>query len=282
MPTQLNHAILRATPDPRRGETVNIGIVIFLPDRADIRILPELRKLKALDPNIALDDIYQYPETINTVLSWAKTDEQRHQLLDGMGFVSASAMGYFTLHDPVTYEQQVEDILRDLVQPPTRQQRRTAPTTRIIRTLKEAFIREGVYGHTPDDIDQHRVVHNYPIAADERLFADFALKNGRWHITETIDLRGKPDTIRGDKYKQAAVKAITLERATKRLQDCLPMVVYAADDAALEQADYHLNLLSDSAERLFNILDPAELADYIDHIARAAGAGLQLDRKPPH
>ena len=40
-------AILKAIPDPKRGERVNVGIVVFKPDGSDIRI-PEVGKLRAL------------------------------------------------------------------------------------------------------------------------------------------------------------------------------------------------------------------------------------------
>ena len=36
-------AVLRATPDPRKGEVINVGIVVFHPETTDIRIAPSLK-----------------------------------------------------------------------------------------------------------------------------------------------------------------------------------------------------------------------------------------------
>ncbi len=56
-------AILKATPDPRRGERVNVGIVVFKPDGLDIRI-PEVGKLRALHDG----DWSDYLEHVRTQL----------------------------------------------------------------------------------------------------------------------------------------------------------------------------------------------------------------------
>ena len=47
MALSFKFSILQAAPDPRRGERVNVGLVVFLKDKVDFR-MPELRKLRAL------------------------------------------------------------------------------------------------------------------------------------------------------------------------------------------------------------------------------------------
>src|SRR3546814_4918881 len=41
------YTILQAVPDPRRGECVNVGVAVFLPDRVDVRF-SDLAKVKAI------------------------------------------------------------------------------------------------------------------------------------------------------------------------------------------------------------------------------------------
>lgn len=45
-------AVLRVQPDRMRGESMNIGLVVFLPDRVMARIETDLTRLRALDPNL--------------------------------------------------------------------------------------------------------------------------------------------------------------------------------------------------------------------------------------
>ena len=48
-----NYSILTAIPDARRGERVNVGIVVFLAERLDIRF-SDIAKLRALTGMIGI------------------------------------------------------------------------------------------------------------------------------------------------------------------------------------------------------------------------------------
>lgn len=262
------YSIIRLSPDPLRGEIVNIGIIVFRPGALDIRLIENFSKVKILNPDIDTASIIEHQNAIAKAIGELDADTAI-SVVNGMNTVQLSPPGTFIADTEKTYEKRIESIMKDLVIPRVKKARPRHTT--MISKLKNDFRRMKLLGTNPEDIKRHRVVANYPIAADEKLYADFALKNGQWHITETLDLRGKPDTIKGDKYKQAAVRAITLERAAKRLQDCVPIIIYAADEIALELANYHINLLTDSAEMAFNYLDNNDMARYFQYISTAAG-----------
>jgi len=97
------------------------------------------------------------------------------------------------------------------------------------------------------------------------------MRNGKWHVIETLDLRTKPETIRNDKFKQAAVSAVTLDQANELLKECIPIVIIAADDDAMELATSHLNLLGNYADAIYNLLDEEDRATCIERLKSAAG-----------
>ena len=266
------YAVLRLTPDPTRGERVNIGIAVFLPDRVDVRLAPSLLKVRALDGRVELDRLYELPSLVEKWTAADQTTEARHQALLALGLVETTQRGWFRPGPDADYERQVARLMATMVTPPPRPRRRDLPDTGLERALKEHFARRQLLGQQIEDIDRHRIIHRYPVALDENLYADFAIKNGAWQVTATLDLRAKPEAIRTEKFKQAAVKAVTLDRATRRLKGCTPLVVYAAEPAAIELTQHHINLLSEYAERVYNFLDPEDARAYLGRMEQAAGA----------
>lgn len=266
------YAVLRLTPDPTRGERVNIGIAVFLPDRVDVRLAPSLLKVRALDGRVELDRLYELPGLVEKWTAADQTTEARHQALLALGLVESTQRGWFRPGPDANYESQIARLMATMVTPPARPRRRDLGSTRLEKALKQHFARRQLLGQEIEDIDRHRIIHRYPVALDENLYADFAIKNGAWHVTATLDLRAKPETIRTEKFKQAAVKAVTLDRAARRLPGCTPLVVYAAEPAAIELTQHHLNLLSEYAERVYNFLDPEDARAYLGRMEQAAGA----------
>ena len=110
-----HYAILRIVPNPARGERVNVGIVVFLEDRMDIHISSSLHKVRAIDPRIDIDRIFELPEVLNNVVSPDATVEQRHRLLRSFGITELTELGWFQIERPEDYGYQVEKIMNDLV-----------------------------------------------------------------------------------------------------------------------------------------------------------------------
>lgn len=263
-------SILRATPDLRRGETVNIGIVVFLPDRLDVRLLPNLHKVRAIDPRVDIARLEALPEELDAICRHAGEAEHRHALLTGLGTIAVSDLGYIKcLADD--YEHEITAVERDLITPPSRQ-RQPSSGSRLVRTMKTQFGHMHLLAAKAGDIDQHKVVAHFPVAAEQNLYADFMIRNSQWHITETLDLRVKPESVRTAKFKQACEKAVTLDQACNHLDGKVsPVVVIAADDETLEIAQQHINLLSNYTDRIYNYLDADERAAYFERIQTAAG-----------
>lgn len=267
-----HYAILRVVPDPTRGERVNVGIVVFLEDRMDIRISPSLHKVRVLDPRVDIDNLYNLPATLNEAVAPDSSVEERHRFLRSIGLVELTELGWFRVDQHDDYEKQIERIINNVVKTPSRPRTNIPRATRLETSVKNMFKARGLLGKSLSDIENHQVVYKYPVDLDENLYADFALRNGHWHITETLDLRGDAKKKKTDKLKLTALKAITLDRAMKKLEGTpVPLVVYAADADAEDAISPHINLISDYTERAYNFLDPKDLSDYFDRMIRVAG-----------
>ncbi len=270
MDATYEYALIRVVPDRRRGEWANVGVCVFLRDRLDIRIHPNTSKLRVLAPSLDLGFLQHLPQLWSRIAEGDAPAQERHALLKGLPLAHASPLGAF-IAPPERYEVEVESILRDLVIPPPAPVR-ALREPRLITSLKHQFIRSKLYSPDPKDIERHCVVQNYPIEAGAGLYADFALQNGALRITETIDFRVNPDTLRSAKHGQAAIKAITLNKAAQLHRRCVPSVVYAVNPEHQDLVQPSLNLLAGYAERLYDATNRNDMADYMEMMQAAARA----------
>lgn len=280
MGATFEYSLIRALPDRRRGEWVNIGMLVYLPDSLDIRLLDNLSKLRILHPTLDAAMIMDIRQTWDYFCKGIESAAERQALLGRMPFVHASPTATFAC-DVRDYERHVLAIMRDLVIPPP-QPRQQPQESRLQTTLKSMFKQARILGHQASDIERHLVVPNFPIDANAGICADFALRNGKLRITETIDFRVGTSQIRQKKRAEAGLKAVSLNMAARRFGDagCVPSVVYAASTETLDMIQPSLNLLGDYAERLYDLGNQNDCAAYLQMMQTAAGSGIALDAAP--
>ena len=257
-----NYAILTAVPDARRGERVNVGLVVFLPERLDVRF-SDLTKLRAITGR----DWTGYAEEAKERLSGIfvpnlKPHEFNRCVEDLEPVIKPTDTGWFSLDQTNGYEERVDEILRALVIRP-----RAKPTkspSRINAEISKEFRRVKILAKPTDTIDDHKVVRDFLVPSDEGLYADFVLKNGAYHVTATLDLRRKNVHI-----KEAALKAIVLDRAKAVLaSDTHRLGVYAATPET-DQFKPHIHVLRSYTDELYNWSDADDRQRYFHHIYRA-------------
>lgn len=267
MDDTFSYSLIRIIPDRRRGEWVNVGVVVYLADRLDIRLLDNLSKLRVIAPTFDTSFLKQLPATWERMCETLHTVQGRQELLSHMPLAHASPLAEFVADDG-TYEDQIAAIMRDLVTPPSRPQREHR--SRLETRLKRDFSRSKLLGHEAGDINRHLVVNRYPIDPAAQLYADFALRNGTMRLTETIDFRVKRENLH-TRRGLAALKAITLAKADELFKgSCVPSVVYAASPETLDVIQPSLNLLGDYADRLYDADNPADMAAYMQMMQAAA------------
>ena len=274
MAHSFEYCILQVILDRRRGEKVNVGLVVFSDERVDVRIWPSLHKVHALDANFDLDQIFRLPEILPKWVQSAETNAQKHKLLKDLGIVSVTELGVFEC-EAHKYDWFVSDILNSLVRPPSAF-RRTKTYGHLQTALKEVFRGHEVMGEEMADIEKHLVVAHYPISESENLFADFAFKNGVFHVTETINYRVKSGLFT-DKFEETGLKAIKLVKARENLgRNTKRYVVYSADAKTEKALTAHINLLSGYADEIYNLNSRDDKQGYFSRILNLAGVNGSL------
>jgi hypothetical protein len=263
-------SIIRLIPDPVRAESINVGLVVCNEFGLDIRILQNARKLKAVTSLVKLESLNEFANEIEWIYSLTQDFDSLSKVL--CGSLQLSAPGAFALKNPADYDNKIDSLMKLYVNP-SFASNRAPQNKRIITELKEIFGNAGILGRDINDINNHRVVSNYPISEDEGIYAELLLKNGAYHLTETLDLRN--DSLK-QKMGDSALKAITITKAKEALLGKVKsFVVYAAKTARDDKLGVpQLNLVEGYADNIFNIHSADDMAKYFDHMYTAAGKSI--------
>lgn len=270
MRRRYDYSLLRLIPDASRGEVVNIGVVVFGEAGVDVRITPNLNKARALSAWVNPEHLRSLPRAIPTALD--KLNSLAMQLFALQGLFSPVTVdgldGSFFADHTDEYEAQVETTLAAYVtpEPKTRRVGRTG-TGRLYFDLRTWFARNQLLGRNTEEIREHKIVTHYPVNASAGIYAEFALKNGVYRITETIDFRVKD--VGSHKANEAAAKAMTLIEARSALgNDTERYAIVAANEYSKVQAQ--INLLGRHANHVLMRDSAEDMAFYAHAIAKAA------------
>jgi len=268
------YAVVRAVPDPRKGEVINIGVVVFHSETVDVRIAPSLNKLIMLDGSIDLDEIRHLPQVLAEWTARFDSVQEKHDAIQAFGIVTLSDLGTFRETPTLTYEDQVATLMKTLVLPRGREQSDGKSTNRISTRLREIFRKKDVLGKDEDDIRRHLVVPNFPIDRGENLYAEFALRNGAYWFTETVDFRA-PSKRLIDNTRDASLAAIKLVKARSKFRkDIKATVIFGTASDAVAAGP--LTLLKDYADELVNIADRRAMARYTQRILELTGSNREI------
>jgi hypothetical protein len=270
------YALIKYMPDPKRGEIVNVGLVVFNDSKVDIRTLSASAKARILDGTSGLADLNSMRSGLESIASWATSAEQAAQYIGTFEGSSTylSNIDIFVIDDLNQYERRVTNLFNDLVKPFSSKDR-VPRNSRLSTYLKNTFERMEILGKDSDDLSRHKIIHNYQLSDKTGFAADFLLKNGRFHITEAIDFNVN-DT--SSKFKETTMKVMTFMEGRKALgDDSARYFVYSASLEKEKEVVAHLNLAEEYSDRLFNIESKQEKAQYFNLISDLVGsASLQL------
>ena len=245
-----SYSILTAIPDRRRGERVNVGIVVFREGKADVRFAQAAFKLKALTRENWESRIEAIRERIAGL---CKQPGSPADLLEKVAFVDSlivpSGMGTLTAHSASDYEKTVEQILESLVLLP--KLKASDAVSRINTEIAKTFRKAKALAKPDQGLKEGKIVRFLPVAPNEGLLADFALRNGRMHIASTLDLRKQ--SVRLD---EAALKSIVLVKSRDVYGKSVRRIgVYAVEPDLKKHFSHHIELLSDYADETYNWLE---------------------------
>jgi hypothetical protein len=251
MARSYKYAVLTAIPNPRRGERVNVGIIVFRPEGFDIRFKQAEYKLRALTGDNWKERIEGAGAKLKLLFD---PNEDAAKTLIRISRIDPlfqpSGLGFLKPGTEDEYHDLVEQILRSLVTVEPKREKTESKTrinTEIVRVLRKA----DALAKNNETIEDHKIVRGFSIDPDENLVADFALKNGKLMIAATLDLRKQAADLR-----DAALKSITLDKATKKYKEGVRTVgVYAVDPDMKDNFRSHIAMLGDYAHELYDWTD---------------------------
>lgn len=251
MAPTFEYAVLTAIPDPRRGERVNVGLVVFRPDRADVRFKHASQKLRALTGEAWDDRMTSAEARLKTLFEEGSAPAAilaEFEMLEPL--LQPSQLGWLSAPDEGAYEQRVAEIMSSLVGMPPRE--RAERHSRINTEIAAHFRQVHLLAKGSETIRDGKVVRDFPIAPNEGLSADFALRNGKMHIASTLDLRKQTSSL-----GEAALKSIVLDKSEKIYRGNLRSIgVYAVEPDMAQNFKEHIELLNDYSHVTYNWSDP--------------------------
>ncbi len=229
-----------------RDEHCTLGAVVFAEDgKARVHLAHNLKKVKALDPQANLQSLR---ETLSALVQEINEKSAAWDVFKtGVAGVRFSANpGFFAYATPEEYERQIQWLLQVAAEPRSPQTRKVHQSkSRLFVELKSTFKNYGWLGEKANDIENHKVVTHYPIVVDQDLNAEFAIRNGRLHLMETVDFRSGVSSV---KRMEARGKALVFDAAREQDAETSCTVVIAAQDYA--EIKSSMNLLHRYADRV--------------------------------
>lgn len=209
-----NFSVVQFAANAPRNERLNIGIVVLSDEQLDVRLPRTLHKVHAISQ--ALDEsavrgaagnlahLYQLADSASSL-------EDRLQHLREISPFRFSLLGQFFANSPHAYEAEVDRLIKSLVDPePAIAKSKDKKPSPLAVLLRKAFRQERILASKDEDLSHHRVVTNLALA--EGFSADFVLKNGAFHVIETVDATG--ENLSAKKVvSDVAVSALTIEQA---------------------------------------------------------------------
>ncbi|MCI8210735.1 hypothetical protein AUC61_14450 [Pseudomonas sp. S25] len=263
------YSIIKYMPDPKRGEIINVGLVVFKRDTLDVRVLNASAKLRMLDGTSSIEDIENLKDSIEYISKLSGSADRSLSMLKSFRSPSyLSETAEFVIDDEKQYEQRVRNLFNLLIKPYSAKEKVTR-TPRILSHLKDKFESMDLLAKSTDDLSKHKMVYNYPLNEKSGFNADFILKNGKYHITEAIDFNVND---LNSKFKETSVKVMTFMEGRKALGEKTgSYFVYTASSTVEKEITPHLNMASDYSDALFNLANAKDAARYFDMISSLAG-----------
>lgn len=267
------YSIVKYMPDAKRGEVVNVGLVVFTESKVDVRVLSASAKVRVLDGCSNIADLDSLKKGLESISAWAQNSEQAIQFLKTFDSSSTylTETSVFILDDINQYERRVNNLFNELVKPFASKEK-TVRNSRIHTYVKNIFSGMDILGKDVDDLSRHKVIHNYPLSDKTGFTADFLLKNGKFHITEAIDFNVNDFNA---KFKETTMKVMTFMEGRKFLgDDTGRYFVYSASASKEKEVFPHINLAEEYSDRVFNLESKSEHVEYFNMMSSLVGRDL--------
>lgn len=257
-------------PYPNRDERCTIGAIVFdAEEKVRLHLASNLRKVRAIDPSCDIDTVRDNLIEITAHFNQNALAWNTFKLGYG-AFRFSDTPGYFIYRDSLDYDKQVQSLL-SLMAEPRKQEviKDHKEKSRLFLELKRAFDQFGWLAKNLEEINDHKVVTHYPVSLQEELFAEFAMKNGRLQVVETIDFRLG---VSSAKRLEAQGKALVMDYAKDVSQDTVCTAIVASSDYS--EIKPSLNILNKYADRVISVNSTADMNEFFKDWGNLLGRPL--------
>lgn len=272
-------AIVRLAPDDARDERINIGAMIITKNGLDMRLPRRLDKIRAISAAVDTDTVRELISNITDIDERLKSsgmeEEARLDILSRVGPLSLSKIGTFSAQDTNAYEERVATIMRSMVDPEPATPRQREKRSKLLTQVKTIFRQERVLAKKDEGIESHRIVPSY--ALDEGLVADLVLKNGSYHVVETVDASSDEDSFRRT-IAGIGIAGLVLERARMKFGEKATnaRLVYNASASLERIAKPSLDAVANQHAELINWSSAEDRTKFIHSLSSLA---IPIERK---
>tara|TARA_R110001583_G_scaffold188684_1_gene351030 strand:+ start:8203 stop:9030 length:828 start_codon:yes stop_codon:yes gene_type:complete len=267
-----DYSLIKYIPDPKRGETINIGIVIYRQSGADVRLLNNVAKVRMFDGSTSASELSRLDGSIMKICGYDKTSEEQFNTLKAFGTgIRVSDISSFSVSHIGEYDGYVSGLFNNLVKPfSSRQPVKT--NSRFFTRIKNDFKRQNILAKSDSEINEHKIVPHFVIDSKAGLEADFMLKNGKYHMSELIDFNVVDTQL---KFRETSLKTMTFITGRRVLGDNMgSYFVYHASASKDKEIVPHLNLADDNSDKMFNLYSQDEKASYYQLLSELIGNEL--------
>lgn len=232
MSRSYRYAIAQLQANEMRGERLNLALVVFGADDLRVHVARNLEKVRAISAALSRAAIEQalfnLREIDSDIVSGGNAQiEDRIEALSQLSPMGFTDCGQFFASNASAYDEAVERLLRQLVEPePPLRTTKPAKKTRLLTSIKSALRAEKILAKRGEGIDSHRIVADEVLA--DGLSADLLLKNGSMHVVQTVDASHIERAKKA--IQEIGVSALVFEQARIKFGDhqTSPRLVYSA------------------------------------------------------
>ncbi|MCW2365496.1 hypothetical protein M2341_000943 [Sphingobium sp. B7D2B] len=267
-------AVVRLSPGGVRDERINVGLAVFSENDIDLRLTQRLDKIRVLSASLDQSILRELADTLvsrdfDLRAAGIHDAEARRHSIGSVGPLTFSHLGTFTCSSEREYGARIDSIFESIINPEPAPPVVREKRSKLLTQLKRALRKQRVLAKADEGLSSHRVVPNLMLA--DGLIADLALKNGRMHIFETVDISA-PQTTARKAVSDIAVSALVLEQARIVFgeKDTKARLVYSACSTLEKAAHSCLEAAAHQGAELINWSSDADKIKLVYSIASLA------------
>jgi hypothetical protein len=210
MAALFNFWLIKMPSHAMRGEVLNVGLLLEQDGHFLVRAGKRLEKIRSISAAIDAGQIQDELNALAIALSDCKAADVEHRVAS-FSFLKCHFQGSFDPGSVGLSEHYIADLLDRYVDPePAPLKPVKKRHTRLRQEMVRAFRLERVLAKPSEGLESHRIIYRHRLA--EGVEADFVLKNGAFHVVESVDASSDEVTLQRSLY-EIAMSTLTFEHA---------------------------------------------------------------------